>query len=577
MESFKELLLIFNRKQKLQFIGLFIAIFIGSIFELFGVSILIPFMEVLVTPEKIMEKEYIRQGMDLLGITNHKQLVISLLVIMILVYIIKNLYLIFLQYLQYQILWKNRLKMEIDIMKHYVKQPYMFHVQRNSAEMQRTILEDTGNVFTVLFDVFSLISEMITSVLLIVFLFATSKGITIGLLILLGTFLGLYFKVFKKRLFYYGKTAQKYGMEGLKCIHQIFNGIKEIKVYECEPFFIKEFSDGRKIQISMMKRGAFFQQVPKYMLEMICVCGILGILLLKMILGVDASLLVTQLAVFAVAAYRLMPSANRITAELASVFNHKASIDLIYHAMVSDNILTREEEVEEELTTDITFDNHKDIVLENVSFSYPGNEDVILDHANLRIEEGRSVAFKGASGAGKTTTADLILGILTPTGGTIKYAGVDISKMQNMWYKHVGYIPQTIYLSDSTIKDNVAFGIENPDEEKIWKALEGAQLKEFVESRPEGLGLRVGESGVRLSGGQRQRIGIARALYNDPEILILDEATSALDNETEAAVMESIEYFKGKKTLIIIAHRLTTIEKCDEIYEIGSGKIERVR
>lgn len=577
MESFKELLLIFNRKQKLQFIGLFIAIFIGSIFELFGVSILIPFMEVLVAPEKIMEKEYIRQGMDLLGITNHRQLVISLLVIMILVYIIKNSYLIILQYLQYQILWKNRLKMEIDIMKHYVKQPYMFHVKRNSAEMQRTILEDTGNVFTVLFNVFSLISEAITSVLLIVFLFATSKGITIGLLILLGAFLGLYFKVFKKRLFYYGKTAQKYGMEGLKCIHQIFNGIKEIKVYECEPFFIKEFCDGRKIQISMMKRGAFFQQVPKYMLEMICVCGILGILLLKMILGVDASLLVTQLAVFAVAAYRLMPSANRITAELVSVFNHKASIDLIYHAMVSDNILTREEKAKEELTTDITFDNHKDIVLENVSFSYPGNEDVILEQANLRIEEGRSVAFKGASGAGKTTTADLILGILTPTGGTIKYAGVDISKMQNMWYKHVGYIPQTIYLSDSTIKDNVAFGIENPDEEKIWKALEGAQLKEFVESRPEGLNLRVGESGVRLSGGQRQRIGIARALYNDPEILILDEATSALDNETEAAVMESIEYFKGKKTLIIIAHRLTTIEKCDEIYEIGAGEIKRVR
>jgi len=577
MESFKELLAILNRKQKIQFASLFIVIFIGSILELLGISVLVPFMNVLVDPDKIMGNPYVQDIMVLVGISDQKQMVIALLILMIVVYVLKNLYLVFSQYIQYQVIWKNRLKMEIDVMTHYVKQPYMFHVQHNSAEMQRTILTDIGNVFTVLFNVFSLLAEVITSTFILIFLFATSKGITLGLLLLLGCFMGAYFKVFKKRLFYYGKTAQKYGMEGLKCINQAFNGIKEIKVYECEPYFIREFEEGRKIQISMMKRGDFFQQTPKYLLEIICTCGILSILLMKMVLGVDTSLLVTQLAVFAVAAYRLLPSANRITSQLAAMYNNKASIDLIYQAMKKDDILVNADREESEEVDTIQLSEEKDIVLRDVSFSYPGNKEKILDNAGLIIRQGSSVAFKGASGAGKTTTADLILGILSPTGGKIEYAGVDIQQMKRQWYKHIGYIPQTIYLSDSTIRENVAFGIENPDEEKIWKALEGAQLKEYVESRPEKLDLRVGEGGVKLSGGQRQRIGIARALYNDPEILILDEATSALDNETEAAVMASIEYFKGKKTLIIIAHRLTTIEKCDEIFEIGAGKIIKVK
>ena len=215
-----------------------------------------------------------------------------------------------------------------------------------------------------------------------------------------------------------------------------------------------------------------------------------------------------------------------------------------------------------------------DITLENVVFHYPDNEEKILENVSLVIKGGRSTALKGPSGAGKTTTADIILGILKPTAGKVCYDGVDIEKLGKTWYRHIGYIPQNIYLSDDTIRKNVAFGEENPDEKMIWKALEEAQLKEFIGNLPDGLDARIGENGVRISGGQRQRIGIARALYNDPEILILDEATSALDGETEKAVMEAIDYLKGKKTLIIIAHRLSTIENCDVIYEVKDGKIK---
>ena len=293
-------------------------------------------------------------------------------------------------------------------------------------------------------------------------------------------------------------------------------------------------------------------------------------------MGTDTVQLFTQIGVFAVAAYRLLPSANRITSELAYIFNNKASIDLIHHAIVNDKIEFGKKNTAKKRQQKESIDGKMgDIVLENLSFSYPNTNEKILDNVSITIRGGASTALKGPSGAGKTTTADIILGILKPTEGRVYYDGTDIEKLGGAWYKHIGYIPQNIYLSDDTIRRNVAFGENEPDEEKIWKALEEAQLKEFIEGLPEGLDARIGENGVRISGGQRQRIGIARALYDDPEILILDEATSALDGETEKAVMESIDYLKGKKTLIIIAHRLSTIENCDVIYEVKNRKIRK--
>lgn len=575
MESIKKLSAIFNRRQKWQFAGLFVIEFIGSLFELLGVSMLIPFIEVVTDPSKLMEKSIIQKLMGFFQLQNDKELLIFIVGAMIIIFAGKNLYLIFMTYIQYQIIWRNRLKMEIDVMSYYVRQPYVFHVQRNTAEMQRTILTDIGNVFEVLNNVFLMVAEFLTAGMLLALMLKTDVITTLAVLVLLAMFLLLYFKVFKRRLYQYGKIAQHYGSEGLKCIHQVFGGIKEIKVNECEEYFIKEFEDGRKIQIRMMKRGSFFQQVPKYVLEAITICGILGIVFLKLCMGTDMTQLLTQISVFALAAYRILPSANRITAELAYIFNNKASIDLIYNAIVNDKIELNKKSIgeTEKQRRESIEGRMGDVALENVVFHYPNADKKILENVSLMIKGGRSTALKGPSGAGKTTTADIILGILKPTAGRVCYDGVDIEKLGRVWYKHIGYIPQNIYLSDDTIRKNVAFGEENPDEEKIWKALEEAQLKEFIENLPDGLGARIGENGVRISGGQRQRIGIARALYNDPEILILDEATSALDGETEKAVMEAIDYLKGKKTLIIIAHRLSTIENCDITYEIRDGKV----
>ena len=455
----------------------------------------------------------------------------------------------------------------------------MFHVEVNSAEIQRIVLGDASAVFTVLENVFQIIADILTTVMLLALLLSTDWFITIIALILLLGFLGVYFKVFKNRLYQYGVKHQHYSTEIYKSFMQSFQGIKEIKIYECEQYFIDKYGFNATLESSMSKRGSFVQRIPKYMLEMICTAGILSIIFCKVLMGTDAAGLVSSLAVFAMAAYRMLPIANKLSSELVCINNNKVSIEQIFKVKYGEdefgNTYSRKENIEDANEGLISTGELEDIELKNISYRYPKGERDILSRANLLIKGGSAVAFKGPSGAGKTTTADLILGILEPDKGVITYCGQDIKKLGRNWYKYLGYIPQNIYLIDDTMRTNVAFGIENPDDEKVWKALEQAQLKEFVKSRPEGLNALVGEAGIKISGGQRQRIGIARALYNDPDILVLDEATSALDNDTEIAVMEAINHLKRKKTLIVIAHRLSTLEKCDEIYEINDGKIRK--
>ena len=576
MSWIKKLNEIFNKKQKLAFLGLFVIEFIGSLLELLGVSMLIPFMELVMEPERLMNKPGVGRIMEALHINDSRELIMWVVGAMILIYAIKNLYLVFMTYMQQQVINRNRLDMELQMMSYYVRQPYMFHVQHNSSEMQRTILSDVGNVFEVLSNVFLLLSEVLTSTMLIIMLIRTDVTITLVTILLLGLFMLVYFKVFKRRLYEYGRISQYYGAEGIKYINQMFLGVKEIKVYRSENYFINAFASGRRRQISMMKRGAFFQTTPKYFMEMITTCGVLGILFIKLATGASITDLVVQLTVFAMAAYRVLPSANHITSELAFIFNTRASVDLVYNAIHNDHITFEKQllELKPENQKINQADTLGDVEMRHLSFRYPEGKDYILQDASLVIKGGTSVALKGPSGAGKTTTADIILGILEPTEGSIYYNGTDIRELGKDWYNHVGYIPQSIYLSDDSIRTNVAFGIEKPDDARVWKALEEAQLKEYVESLPDGLDSMIGENGVRISGGQRQRIGIARALYRNPEILILDEATSALDNETEKAVMESIDYLKGKKTLIIIAHRLSTLQNCDVVYEVKDGKIK---
>ena len=310
-------------------------------------------------------------------------------------------------------------------------------------------------------------------------------------------------------------------------------------------------------------------------MEMVFVAALLMVIIVKLLMGTHSEYFVATLSVFAIAAFRLMPSINRITNYMSILMFTKSSVSKVYCDL---------QEVEKLEKEGLSADDFADMELKetieirDLIFRYPDADSNVLENINFTIKKNQSVALIGPSGAGKSTLADILLGVLEPTQGTVFVDGKDIRGHIKDWHRRIGYIPQSIYLMDASIKENIAFGIgkDQIDEIRIERVLEEAQLKEFVDKLPEGLETVIGEGGVRLSGGQRQRIGIARALYNDPDLLVLDEATSALDNNTEKAVMEAIDKLAGSKTLIIIAHRLTTIQNCDIVYEVKDKQVKKV-
>ena len=326
-------------------------------------------------------------------------------------------------------------------------------------------------------------------------------------------------------------------------------------------------------------RHAIGANSPAYIIEAVCITGLIAIVAIRVLNNGDITSMVSQLSAIAVSAFRILPFLGSVLSCVNSiVYNTPAlaasyeTIHLVRELEAKEN---QEKKIEESKLADISFTN--ELVLSDITFKYSQRDNTVLNGLNMRIKKGSSVALIGSSGSGKTTLADIILNLLEPQQGKIEMDGYDIKKLKGQWNNIIGYVPQSIYMTDASIRRNIAFGIDEPeiDDEKVWKALEMAQLKSFVESLPKKLDTVVGEWGIQFSGGQRQRVAIARALYGEPDILILDEATAALDNETETAVMEAIDALQGIKTLIIVAHRLTTIRNCDEIYEIKDGKAVR--
>jgi ABC-type bacteriocin/lantibiotic exporter with double-glycine peptidase domain len=374
-----------------------------------------------------------------------------------------------------------------------------------------------------------------------------------------------------------GQDNQDYYSGLYKWIYESVTGIKEIKVANKENYFINGYADCGAGYVNAVQKYNLYNSTPRLLIETIAIAGMVGYMLVVMLSGTSITTLLPQLTVLAAAAARLLPSANRINNYLTSIAYFEPFLD-----NVSDNL---QMEIHDESISYNSDDYRvktavtklpvtKTIRMEDITYKYPGTDKLILDKATMEIPVGKSVGIVGTSGAGKTTIVDVLLGLLEPENGRILADGVDVNTNYQGWLKNIGYIPQTIFMTDSTIRKNVAFGVPDDeiDDNKVWQALKEAALDEFVKELPEGLDTQIGERGIRLSGGQRQRIGIARALFEDPEVLVLDEATSALDNDTEAAIMDSINRLHGRKTLVIIAHRLQTIEKCDMIYSIGEGK-----
>lgn len=570
----KKINYVLDRKQKINLLILLVIIIVGAFMELLGVSAIMPIVQMAMDPEVVHETWYLAWIMEMMGYTDINQLLLFWAVLLIFVYIIKNIYVTMMYNLQYRFIFNNQQRLSVRMMKSYMQQDYLFHVSKNVAEFQRNITNDVNGFFTVALNVLQFLSEFSVSAVLIIFLLIKDWVSTIAVAFLLILFLLFFAGFFKKVLVKKGEENRQINVQLTKWLIQSFSGIKEIKVTNGEEFFITNYGNHYRKFATVQRQQSILTYLPKPVMETVCICSLMVALIIKLTVAKsDIATFVTTLSVLAVAATRMLPSFNKITGYLSGMLFNKTSIEAVYKDLKEiENLKVKKVENRQD-TEHITFE--KDIRLDSISFHYPENDKWILENASLVIQKNTSVAFIGASGAGKTTAADLILGILEPQHGSIMIDGVDIRKCMSSWHECIGYIPQTIYLMDDTIRANIAFGIPESeiDEDAIAKAVKEAQLDQFVYSLKDGIDTVIGDRGVKLSGGQRQRIGIARALYRNPQVLILDEATSALDNETEKEVMQAIDGLHGTRTMIVIAHRLSTIHNCDCVYEVGEGKI----
>lgn len=576
-----KLVYILSDNQKRSAIFLVLVIVVRVFFELLGVTAVYPFLQALLTPYVVMENKYLRPFIQLFHIETSRGVLVLIGIVLILIYIFKNIYMIFSYYVQYNYSTKVQKELSIKILNSYMSRPYSFFLNINSSEILRACGGDVNGVFMILSCAFDIVAEGLSIVVIGIFIFETDIFMAVSVLLLMALVGGAIILAYKPVMKRLGRKEMAAQVVKSKAIYQTVTGVKELYVMQRKQLFLDEYSRAADDVRRVTRNKDFLAASPERIIEGVCVSGLIGVVVIRLLMGVDVMNFVPQLGMFAMAAFKILPSVGKVSNRVTMVVYHNPMLDNVYNVIVGANEYEKVQTQYQDMhggreNDEIDCQFHDNVSIQNITWKYAENKDNVLYDLQLDIKKGESIALIGPSGAGKTTLADIILGLLQPQSGSVYMDGRDVYAMPKQWAKIIGYVPQSVFLMDDTVRANVAFGLMDVDDKRIWDALQDAQIKEFVESLPYGLDTIVGERGVKFSGGQRQRIAIARALYNNPQILVLDEATSALDNETENAVMEAVEALQGKMTLIIVAHRLTTIRNCDKIYEIKDGKaIER--
>lgn len=577
LSIFKKLMHILNKDQKRKVAGIGIVIFIGALLEMLGVGLIMPVVEGVIDPEALLDKSYIRFLEKFVHFETPNQWLLFIIGVIIVVYFLKNAYLLFQTYVQSRFVNKNQSDTVSYMLEEYLNRPYEFYLNADYATLFRTIDGDVPKVFTVLMEFILLFTELMVSAVLGLYLLFTNPGMTIMVMVIMVGLTVLIIKVLKPTLNRLGYTSLTLQAQLGKWRLQSVYGIKDVKILNKEHYFASSFAKYSEKNAKVSTRYTVLNTMPRLFVETFSICAILGYLAICIAVSADLTALVPQIGAFAVAAMRLMPSVTRINTHMNNIAFYEPNVNYVYENVdfTSYRLHGKYQKLEKKEAAPIKLE--KEICMKDVTYLYPESDKIILENAQMVVPVGKAVGIMGPSGAGKSTAVDVLLGLLKVRSGHIYCDGRDIFENYESWLSHIGYIPQNIYLTDNSIRENIAFGVapDQIDDERVWQVLEEAQMKEFIMEQPEKLEMTVGERGTRLSGGQRQRIGIARALYHNPEILVFDEATSALDTDTETAIMEAIERFHGRKTLIIIAHRLRTIENCDIIYKVEKGKITR--
>jgi len=568
----RKLFTLLDESQRRQAFVIFLVMLFGMGLEMLGVGLVLPVIGLMTSPDLLERLPVAQVFLAWLGDPDQMQLMIGAMVVLTVVYVLKNAYLALLAWVQARFVFGLHARLSQSLFEQYLREPYIFHIQRNSAELIRNIVVEV-NLFTNALQSFMLLStELLVLVGVSALLLYIEPWATLMVIIVLGSVAAVFYLIVRKRLSRWGKERQYYDGKRIQLVQEGLGSIKEVRLLGREGDFLDQYKRSNIMNAQILVRQHFLQQVPRLWLEVLAISALAAVVLMLIAQGRSYAEFLPTIGLFAAAAFRLMPSINRCLNSIQSTRFASSSVNTLHKELVAGVV---EGEVIGSAFARVCKRFNDRIELRGVNFKYSDGGDQALHDVSLTITLGESLGIIGESGAGKSSLVDVILGLLTQSSGTILVDGLSIHDDLRWWQSQIGYVPQTIYLTDDTLRRNVAFGLAEPDidEAAVWRALRAAQLEEFVRQLPEGLETRVGERGVRLSGGQRQRIGIARALYHDPSVLVMDEATSALDSETESGVMDAVHAMLGEKTILIITHRLSTVEHCDRVIRLAAGRI----
>ena len=570
ISTLKKINFLITKPQRTALMVLSLLLFFGMILEIFGLGVLLPGISILLDPLAFEKHPVLLNFTLLFGLESQNQFIIFSLTLILLVYFIKTIFLVILSYKQNSFLSRLSAYISNALFDIYMHQPYSFYTNNNSSILIRNLQVEVSYFSSFCLALLNLVIEgtLLTGIIITLIFVEPVGAISVGLFFGISSYVFFFFS--KRRLKRWGKMRQEIDGYNSKLIIEGLGGIKNIKILGKESFFTSSFIKNNSLKANILGKNSTLNLLPRYYLEFLSVLGLLIFIVLLLYLEKDLAGLISTLGVFVAATFRIMPSLNKLISASQSLKYFRSSLDVLYHEFSS----LKPSRFQNKALID--FDFTKEICLNAISFSYHTKQDRILNNICLTIKPGEVIGLIGPSGSGKTTLIDLLLGFYSPTSGDITIGNYSIYSDINSWQKRIGYVSQNIFLLDSSIKCNIALGLKDTDidSEKLRSALKLAQLESFVNNLPMGVNTRVGEMGVQLSGGQRQRIGIARALYNNPPIIVLDEATSALDTKTELGVMDSIKQLKGIKTIIIIAHRVSTLGICDQIYSLDQGVIK---
>lgn len=572
-QIYSKLSALLTRRDKRNGVLLLIITLIGALLEVAGVGAIPAFVAVINSPEAILSNSWGRAAYDALGLESTRQMIFWAALGLIAVFAFKNAWLAFVAYARARYSGNRQAEISNKLFQAYLRAPYTFHLQRNTAELLRNATSEAQAIAGgVLLSSLSLIMETLVLLLIFTLLFVVEPLVTISTFVVLGGITVVFYRATRSRINAYAESELKSRKGAVQSVNQGLGGLKEARVLGRQEHFFDSYTVNTWRLAHASRFKSFISALPRLFLETLGIIGLLGVTALLVAQGREMAAIVPTLTLLAAAVVRLMPSFTKISSDFVALQWGDRALTAVHNDLIElRNLATLEMTASED---PLAFETA--LELQDLQYRYPEAADDALRGVSLTIPKNHSVAFVGPSGSGKTTIADVILGLLTPTGGQIRIDGVDVQTNLPGWQSKIGYIPQTIYLTDDSIRRNVAFGLNDEDisDEAIWTALDAAQLRELVESLPDGLDTFVGEEGVRLSGGQRQRIGIARALYHQPEVLVMDEATSALDNETERRIVEALEALQGEHTLLVIAHRLSTVRNCNTLFFLRDGQLE---